>query len=225
MKYFIGFILTALILNACSKEESVPQINTISGSISVSDVENQIEDEYLMFGLFTGNSSAPDYSTRLTIPAGNQAIDFSITGVKKGTYTPKVYIAEERKINKAVLYTFNDVVVEEDQQLTSVSIQLLSYKRIQEQVLNNCLLCHGTGSDIEADLYLTSDKSYDALINIPSVLEEGEILVKPNDPEASYLVTVLRNQHTGFDHSYSSIIPEADIVLVEKWINNGANND
>lgn len=224
MKNIIG-LLAIVLLFSCSKEDSITTVNTVSGSLTVSDTENWIESEYLMLGLFKDDATSPDYSVQLSTPSNNQSIPFSISNVKSDNYTPKVYIAEERKANKAILHVFSIIETSEDVQLPSVSIQLLTYTRVQEQVFNNCLLCHGESTDVEAGLYLTNEKSYKALVNVPSEMEEGEILVTPNDVVASYLLSVLKNEHSGFDHSYSSTILANDIVLVEKWIENGALNN
>ena len=87
--------------------------------------------------------------------------------------------------------------------------------------------CHGAGGGA-GDLVLDADGSYAALVDVPSAVVDGEVLVIPGDADGSYLVKKLEGA-SGIDGEAmppggQSLDADA-IARVRGWIDAGAAND
>jgi mono/diheme cytochrome c family protein len=103
-----------------------------------------------------------------------------------------------------------------------------SYKKDVEPIfLAECGDCH-SGARPKKGLDLGEGKGYASLVNKPSQEVPGVLLVKPGDPEGSYLWQKL--QHTAKEGKgmprtifSSRKLPEAQLQVVKEWIETGAN--
>lgn len=99
------------------------------------------------------------------------------------------------------------------------------FSSIQQQIFNSkCVSCHGQSTFAGADLYLTSEKSYDALFNQPSKSKEGEVLVLPGKADDSFFYKVITTNGV-VDHDHVDLFSEKEedkLNLIYQWINNGA---
>ncbi len=237
MKNFF-YLVSIIVFTACSSGgDDAPEKSNVTGTISVMDPSNRIEGESIFVGLFANNQhNTPIYKTQIAMPQNTSDITFSLNNVESGDYTCKVYVAAHNGNVEAVLHTYTQVSYAADVRLPLADIKLLSYSRVQEQVFNSCIQCHGGTQLVEAGLYLTADKSYAALVGIKSQSKSNETLVVKNDAGKSFIMTVLNqkkwlrdigvNAGSEADHTAaSSFASEADKLLIEKWINNGAKND
>ncbi|MDA0986235.1 MAG: hypothetical protein O3A55_01305 [Bacteroidetes bacterium] len=84
--------------------------------------------------------------------------------------------------------------------------------------------CHG--SDGAGSLFLTSDKSYNAIVNKKAVGDSKYYLVKSGNADSSFLYIKITNPTSG------SLMPlgnpklsDEKINAVKNWINNGAQNN
>ena len=84
--------------------------------------------------------------------------------------------------------------------------------------------CHGGGA---GGLTLDEDGSHAALVDVPSLQAEGEILVVPGDAEGSYLITKLAGGPDLVDDimPQGGSLPAEDIDLIRAWIDAGAADD
>lgn len=84
--------------------------------------------------------------------------------------------------------------------------------------------CHATGSG--NGMELSDAGAYDALVNQPSNVASGEILVIPSDPDGSYLVKKLEGGAgilgTEMPPPFGGQDP-SDIQMIRDWIAAGAN--
>ncbi|MFH1197485.1 MAG: hypothetical protein V1720_17425 [bacterium] len=105
---------------------------------------------------------------------------------------------------------------------------LINFSEIQKQVFTpSCATtgCHA-GSSVQANLDLSDGSSYNALINITSLLNPNFKRVKPGDSQNSFLIKMLRNSGDG-----SSQMPptgklnDSVIDSIAAWIDKGALND
>lgn len=102
------------------------------------------------------------------------------------------------------------------------------YQTIQTELFETtCANCHGASNQAAAGLYLTTGKSYEALINKPSLIEMGMLLVKPKDAQASLLYQLLTsNISTSWKYDHSKEVLSYDMQdLVEYWIEQGADKN
>lgn len=101
------------------------------------------------------------------------------------------------------------------------------YGVVQEEVFTpNCAACHGASAGgAAAGLYLTPERSYDALVNQPSTCNPSALRVCPGDASNSFLYLVLsRNGDTGHPHADILDAKRKTVLLnlIEDWIDNGA---
>lgn len=92
-----------------------------------------------------------------------------------------------------------------------------------------CVACHtNVGRTPAAGLNLVGDP-YTALVNAPSRLQAGSVLVIPGDPVNSYLVKKLRGgpgiNGLRMPLNGPPYLTEGQIIVIERWIQQGAQNN
>lgn len=215
--------LLFLFLLACSSDDSTTETFTVSGSIIINDPDFQIDGQTIEVGLFI-DESTPEFSKTLQKSTAGESIAFSFQNVEEGTYTCKIYVAEKGQY-KTALYSYNSKNINATTNLGTASTNLLSYARVQNQLINKCTQCHGGASgEPAAGLILLEDKSYANLVNMEST-NSDLFRVKTDDATNSFLVHVLQQDNLPFEHPSSTSATTTDIELVKLWINNGAINN
>ena len=85
--------------------------------------------------------------------------------------------------------------------------------------------CHAKSHPAK-DLPLTATSSYDNTVGIPSTEQPGILLVKPGDPDNSYLYQkLIETAATGDVMPPAGRLSSAQIQTIRAWIANGANKD
>jgi hypothetical protein len=81
--------------------------------------------------------------------------------------------------------------------------------------------CHGSNA---GGLQIEPNESYDALVGVPSVVDPDLILVKPGDPEASYLMAKLEGRAEWGDPMPVGVnLLDSEILdRIRAWIEAGA---
>jgi hypothetical protein len=217
------FLLVFLAVYSCSSEGTPTETYTISGSIIINDSDNYIDSQIINVGLFI-NETVPEYSITLEKPTNQEAIPYSFQNVDEGTYTCKIYVAENG-VYKTDLYSYNSKNINETTNLGTASVNLLTYSRVQSQLINKCIQCHGgAAGEPAAGLILLENESYTNLVNAESTYSDL-LRVKTYDTTNSFLIHVLENNNLSFEHPSSTLATEADLELVKLWINKGAINN
>ena len=90
-----------------------------------------------------------------------------------------------------------------------------------------CTACHtNVGRNPSANLNLTRDFAYDQIVNRASVQRAELALVKPGDPEGSYLLHKIDGRSTIINlrmpRSSPSFLTAGQILAVKRWIEIGA---
>jgi len=90
-----------------------------------------------------------------------------------------------------------------------------------------CAACHGATGRAAAGLFLTEEKSYDALVGQPSKKVEGQQIVQPGSAEQSVLYQALTTELTQNWREYhrdlvSEYFEQNIIPVLKKWIDGGA---
>lgn len=100
------------------------------------------------------------------------------------------------------------------------------YATLQNQLFNTtCANCHGASTQAAAGLFLTEGKSYEALVNQPSLKVADKLLVKPGDADESVLYQTLATRISAawnYDHT-KEVLSDEWIDVLEDWIDGGAN--
>ena len=107
------------------------------------------------------------------------------------------------------------------------NMDLSMFDIIQGMVFNTtCTACHGGSTSAAAGLFLTSDKSYDALVSQPSGKVKGNNLVEPGNAAKSVLYMTLSSDisvENDWHYKHNHEIENTDIrSLIKSWIDNGA---
>lgn len=86
-----------------------------------------------------------------------------------------------------------------------------------------CSPCH-SGAGAPQGLRLDADNSYAALVGVPSSEVPGLLRVEPGDPDSSYLVQKLEGRASvgGRMPLNQPALPEATILVIRQWIQDGA---
>jgi hypothetical protein len=97
---------------------------------------------------------------------------------------------------------------------------------LEPVVLERCLACH-TADEPKAELVLEPGVGYDNLVNRSSIQVPGMALVKPGDPEASYLWLKVDQRPVEGDGMPRTLfgarrLPEPEVELFRRWIADGA---
>lgn len=102
--------------------------------------------------------------------------------------------------------------------------QVGMFQAVQQQVFDSrCASCHGGSTSAAGHLFLTAGKSYEQLVNVPSVVNPDVMRVKPADAENSFLYQVLHeNGHVHHDHQDILSAEPVLLNLIDDWINGGA---
>ncbi|MCR5180651.1 MAG: hypothetical protein K6C30_05495 [Bacteroidaceae bacterium] len=102
------------------------------------------------------------------------------------------------------------------------------FTAIQKSYLTTtCAACHGATGRAAAGLFLTEDKSYEALVGQPSKKVEGQMIVKPGSAEESVLYQALTTELTQDWREYhrdlvSEYYEQNILPIIRSWIDNGA---
>ena len=104
-----------------------------------------------------------------------------------------------------------------------------TFARVQSTVFTtNCTTigCHDRLGQ-QSQLVLTADRSYAAIVNVPSVETPSLSRVAPGDPSNSYLYRKIIGSGITGDRMPQGQPPlsDAQIALVRDWIRRGAPND
>ena len=213
-------------ISACTHEYFPDEKASWNVQVSLSFTDSQYwpEGQQIRVGAFSADDSKnPVASIGVSKPSGENT-QVAIGAVPEGSYQFKVYVVENANY-KADLADLGEETVIRDLSLSKTGIALISFERVQRQVLNSCILCHGGSSgQLAANLNLMPGKSYAQLVGVSSVKNPTFIRVNPESATYSYLVKVL-NKDIDFDHAASSSATAADKQLITDWINEGAKNN
>lgn len=93
-----------------------------------------------------------------------------------------------------------------------------------------CTNCHNpAGSQFAAGLDLTGAGAYDRLVNVSSRTKPGAVLVRPGNPDDSYLVHKLegRSDIVGqrMPRGTGPFLTDGQMTVIRRWIAQGAAND
>lgn len=221
------FALALLVIASACTHEYIPDEKArwnVQVSLSFTDVQYWPEGQQIRVGAFsTDDPKNPVTSIGVSNPSGENTL-VAIGAVPEGTYQFKVYVTENATY-KSDIVNLGEETVSSDLSLSKSGITLISFDRIQRQILNSCILCHGGSSgQLAANLNLMPGSSYTQLVDVPAYKNASFQRVKVGSGTYSYLVKVL-NKDIDFDHAASSSATTADIQLLIDWINEGAKNN
>lgn len=113
------------------------------------------------------------------------------------------------------------------------SPQISLAQDLQPIFTSQCTLsgCHGDSFPDPVGLILTTGKSFENLVNVPSAEAQGLFRVKPGDSAASYLIHKLEGTQASVGGRGEQMpfgaapLPDAEIDLIRSWIDQGAQDN
>lgn len=227
-----------LSLSACDDgriEETMHNVSTEKGRIvkltgQLSGISTWDNAYSLAVAGYNETSSYAVISKTLPVnlPDG-AAIEWTMTGVVDEVKTIKLCAID--KLRRSVA---DFVILTQDNWSTSIddtihldlgTLNVSMFSAIQKEVFNvKCASCHGQSTFAGAGLYLTEDKSYDALVNKASKSQPSILLVQPKDADNSFLYHVI-TENGIVKHDHMDLFSEKEenqLELIKKWIENGA---
>lgn len=181
-----------------------------------------------------GFSSESQYAViNKAIPVGNNQMDMVMTNIPDNV--DEIALCAINRLRKRIVVFAkldgSDIATDDTIHFDVDGVDVSMMTAIQQEVFNTtCYSCHGGSSFAAAGLYLTDGKSYDALVGQPSKKVEGMSLVSPGDAEESVLHQVLatdltHNWRTSHINMLATGRADDLILLIDNWINNGAENN
>lgn len=139
----------------------------------------------------------------------------------------RIELCVVNRLRKRILSyeTFDCPVTADTIRLDAGTKDVGMYASLQSQLFNTtCANCHGASTHAAAGLYLTEGKSYDALVNQPSVKVTDKLLVSPGDADGSVLYqTLATNISTAWNYDHTKeVLSDAWLDVLEDWIEDGA---
>lgn len=229
-KHTLSAILWTIVLSACDSGDIVEKQEIEVGGLTctlTADFLNTATwpvDYPIVIAAFD-EGEYPLISKGISKPALGDSITLTMAGIPEKA--KEVSIALLNKSRKRIT-AFHTIKIDEDQRRNNfisgghVTVDLLSYNRIQNQFFSNCTNCHGASERAAAGLFLTEGKSYNALVGVTSAKDDDYLLVNPGMAEQSYIVHVLegKTDKVHYDHTNVSFNSESeDIALLKSWIN------
>ena len=144
-----------------------------------------------------------------------------------GSNVKEVRLCVIDRLRRHVL-TFASMNIEHVNDCTTMDVgtqNVSMYDAIQQKVFNaSCVNCHGAATSAAAGLFLTADRSYNALVGKPSARLPQYSLVAPGNANGSVLRMVINTDTTHTWHyDHSKDVTSADIKsMIDNWINEGA---
>ena len=226
MKRLICAFVVALLCVSCDSGDIYPADDVATGgttayaNVGFDNLAAWPTAYTVVIAAFADGDDYPLVSKTIAKPAGSEANALTLPSIPDEADYLSICILRK---NRQLLFSFYSQRVDavEDERITipDLTVDLLEYGRIQSQVFANCVQCHGGSSSAAAGLYLTPERSYDALVGVPSTIAD-KLLVSAGFPDESFLVDVLQgDEQVRYNHTNGTLNnDEEDTELIETWI-------
>ena len=209
------------------KELVIPQNGfTVQLTASITGIESWSSSYQLVLAGISSDNAVSVYkviNASGDVSLEMSGIDESITQIQLCLMetTSRKSIIAYKEIDKDNFNIENNVI-----KMDAGHVDAGMYSSIQTYIFDDkCISCHGAQGGAPRDLFLTSGKSYDDLVNKPSKANPDYTLVKPNNANSSLLPLILtENGLIGHDHAdiLDARKSSSLIGIIKEWINHGA---
>lgn len=233
-KIFTYIIVVGLTLTSCSKssseEGSKTDIANLTGSITIKDLNNwDINTKVIIAAYNTGKQKAVIYKKELSKPSYN-TLDIECNGISIGGYT-NIQIEVIKNGKTKVMQYYGNTFIKMGNNILANKIMSIEgpaphfyFTKIQEGIFNSsCVQCHSNTLK-EAELDLSTGKSFKALVNIDSNKDDNIKLVTPTDIDNSFLYQVLKDKGN-LTQLHATKLNSKQLKLIENWIKEGAKKE
>lgn len=155
------------------------------------------------------------------------ADDVSVTNIDRNVSTVEVCIINRLRKRVVTLVSENVSGATGDDVIFNVGeVDVAPFNAINSDIFTTtCLQCHGGTGTAAAGLDLNAARAYADIVNVPSRVVEGEMIVNPGNAPASTLWQIVAtdvSESWRFDHS--NLLTSEKSSFIEFWINNGAHD-
>lgn len=160
------------------------------------------------------------------MPAADGTVEHTMTQIDEEATTVELCIIDRLRKRIVTYESIDCTGAATNIEMNIGEMDVNMYPTIQSKIFNTyCIQCHGGSTYAGAGLYLTEEKSYEALVNVHSIKSPtGALLVAPGDAGESFLHTALNTDISGnwrIDHIDIVQFP-ALLTIIDEWINAGA---
>ena len=236
-KSIITYIITLCtitgILTSCDDGriyEEVVQVEREGGSVRLTGTlsgNNHWASGYsIVLAGFADDSEYAKTAKGITTNS-NGSVDMTLTGIPSEVNTIEICAINRLRKRIATFYTYEYTEEADTIRIETGEIDASMYHAIQTNVFDrSCTSCHGGSTSAAAGLYLTADRSYNALVNVVADKSEDSLMfVNPCKSEESFLHLVLNTDITAnWSMDHIDMVTSHDLLqLIDDWSDNGAN--
>ncbi len=194
----------------------------------VSGIDTWPGDYSVVVAGFSGDNEYASITKNVPLPATDGAeVEVVVAGISEDITRLELCAVDRLRHHMATFVALpspSEHMGEDTVRCDVGTVDVGMYRTVQTQVFDaSCTSCHGATGTASASLFLTGDRSYEALVGQPSRLEPERLLVSPGNADESFLSLVLHeNGHTGMNH-VDILSGEPDMLtLMDDWIDHGA---
>lgn len=179
-----------------------------------------------------GFSENDDYATiaKVITPDADGHVSVLLSGIPETVTSVRLCVLNRLR---QLIATFAEVQIASASTRDTVRMDVDTvnagrFAAIQTAYFNTtCIACHGATGRAAAGLFLTADRSYDALVGAPSTKVTDQQLVVPGDAEGSILFQALTTELTSTWREYhrdlvSEYFELNVLPILRQWIESGA---
>lgn len=227
-------IFCSCVLISCDEgkiypDNTVETGRTVTVTVSFQGLDAWPKKNYLSLIAEDVNGNALTTKRFIKPSSENEKVTLTLYNLKDETKTINIGVISNGLNLIYNYYTYQIDFTQESTTLPVEKINLASLKRIQQQVFNtSCIACHGGSDKVSGNLYLTEEKAYGALVNVPAPRsEDGKMYVKPSAPEESFFLDILENDILYYNHTdiFNGTEKQEITGLIKAWIEKGAENN
>lgn len=153
-------------------------------------------------------------------------LNLVLSGIPSEVTTIEICAINKLRKRLVSFYRYDYAVQSDTIRLDIGTLDLGMFRAVQTNVFDRtCTSCHGSSMSAAAGLFLTVDRSYDALVNVPADLSpKGLNFVTPGSVDSSFLHQVLNTDvSASWSMDHIDMITSSELLkLVDDWIENGA---
>ena len=220
-----------LVCGGCDDGKIYPDNSTVEATGFTLTMKGEIEgcDRYDGSG-YTVALAAFEEGNEFAVVSKNLSDgtdDISVTNVDRKVATVEICVINRLRKRVVTFASENVAGATDNDVIFNVGeVNVSPFNAINRDIFTTtCLQCHGGTETPAAELDLNASKAYADIVNVPSKVVEGEMIVNPGDAPASTLWQIVAtdiSEAWRFDHS--NLLTTEKSSFIEFWINNGAHD-
>lgn len=178
-----------------------------------------------------GFTEESDYAvlSKVIAPGNGDEVQVVLSGIKEEVSQVELCVTNRLRKRIVTFARMSAEALHEAGALAALDVGTLDvgmFTALQQELFNaSCIACHGANGHAARGLFLTEEKSYQALVGQASQVQEGMLLVSPGKASESLLPRLLREEGL-VQHSHTDLLDAKRksvlLTLISDWIDAGA---